>query len=194
MTGTPDPGEARIDQAIARLPREVPPDRDLWPAIAAGLEPRLATRRWLPAVAAAVVLVAASSLITAQLVRRAARPVAAVAPPAAPAAVSAARAAFGPGHALDKEYAAARQQLAAMLARRIDRLPRSARQKLEDNLAEMQRAADEINAALALQPGDPLLEELLLNTYQDELAVLASVNQLANLNGAVVPEDEGIKL
>jgi hypothetical protein len=38
------------------------------------------------------------------------------------------------------------------------------------------------------------LEELLLNTYQDELAVLASVNQLANLNGTVVPEDEGIKL
>ena len=31
----------------------------------------------------------------------------------------------------------------------------------------------EINAALAQQPGDPLLEELLLNTYQDELAVLA---------------------
>ncbi len=194
MTGTPDPGEARIDQAIAGLPRDVPPDRDLWPAIAAGLEPRRATRRWLPAVAAAVVLVAASSLITAQLVRRAARPVAAVAPPAAPAAASVELAAFGPGHALDKEYATARQQLASMLALRIDRLPRSARQKLEDDLATLHRATDDINAALALQPGDPLLEELLLNTYQDELAVLASVNQLTNLNGTVVPEDEGIKL
>ncbi len=103
-------------------------------------------------------------------------------------------AAFGPGYALDPEYAAARQQLVAMLAERIDRLPPSARQKVENNLAELRRAADEINAALALQPGDALLEELLLNTYQDELAVLASVNQLANLNGTMVPEDEGIKL
>ena len=48
----------------------------------------------------------------------------------------------------------------------------------------MHRAADEINAALAAQPGDPLLEELLLKTYQDELAVLASVNQLTGSPGA----------
>jgi hypothetical protein len=81
-----------------------------------------------------------------------------------------------------------------MLAARMDRLPSSARQKVADNLAELHRAADEINAALALQPGDALLEELLLNTYQDELAVLASVNQLANLNGTTVPEDKRIKL
>ena len=47
----------------------------------------------------------------------------------------------------------------------------------------MRRAADEINAALAAQPGDPLLEELLLKTYQDELAVLSSVNELTNSLG-----------
>ena len=145
-----------------------------------------------------MLLVASSSLITARVVRRSAAPaapVATVAPPATPDAAGVVRpASFGPGHALDPEYAAARQQLAAMLAQRMDRLPSSARQKVEDNLAQLHRATDEINAALALQPGDALLEELLLNTYQDELAVLASVNQLANLNGTVVPEDEGIKL
>jgi len=185
--------DARVDRALAGLPRELPPDRDLWPEIAAQLEPRRAQRRWLPLAAAAVLLVAASSLITAQVVRRNATPVATVAPAASASGVVR-PASFGPGHALDPEYAAARQQLAAMLAARMDRLPSSARQKVADNLAELHRAADEINAALALQPGDALLEELLLNTYQDELAVLASVNQLANLNGTVVPEDEGIKL
>jgi hypothetical protein len=138
-----------------------------------------------------------SSLITARVVRWSAAPaapIATVAPPATPDAGVVRPASFGPSHALDPEYAAARQQLAAMLAQRMDRLPSSARQKVEDNLAQLHRATDEINAALALQPGDALLEELLLNTYQDELAVLASVNQLANLNGTVVPEDEGIKL
>ena len=102
------------------------------------------------------------------------------------------RAAFGPSHALDAEYLAARGQLARMLDERIGRLPASAREKVEQNLAEMRRAADEINRALATAPGDPLLEELLLTTYQEELAVLASVNQLAN--NASATDDKGIDL
>jgi len=189
--------DLRLDRALAGLPRELPPENDLWPGIAAQLEARRAPRRWLPLAAAAVLLVVSSSLITARVVRWSAAPaapIATVAPPATPDAGVVRPASFGPSHALDPEYAAARQQLAAMLAQRMDRLPSSARQKVEDNLAQLHRATDEINAALALQPGDALLEELLLNTYQDELAVLASVNQLANLNGTVVPEDEGIKL
>jgi len=193
---TPDgaSADARLDRALAGLARELPPERDLWPAIAARLEPRRAERRWWPLAAAAVLLVAASSLITAGIVRRAPTPVVTATPSAAPGAAVPQLAAFGPGYALDPEYAAAREQLAAEFARRVGRLPPSARQKVENNLAELRRAADEINAALASQPGDALLEELLLNTYQDELAVLASVNQLSNLNGTVVPEDEGIKL
>jgi hypothetical protein len=105
------------------------------------------------------------------------------------------RAAFGPTHALGAEYLAARRDLSGMLEQRIDRLPPSARSKIEQNLAEMRRAADEINQALATQPGDPLLEELLLTTYQEELAVLASVNQLAGPDGNGTPaDDEGISL
>jgi hypothetical protein len=66
----------------------------------------------------------------------------------------------------------------------VERLPPEVRRQLERNLAELRRASAEINAALDLSPGDPLLEELLLNAYQDELAVLASVNQLTGGNGA----------
>jgi hypothetical protein len=76
-----------------------------------------------------------------------------------------------------------------MLESRVERLPPSARHKLVANLAEIRRATAEINAALAVQPGDPLLEELLVNAYQDELAVLASVNDLTGANGAVASPD-----
>jgi hypothetical protein len=94
-------------------------------------------------------------------------------------------AAFGPGQSLDPSYDLIRQQLANTLAQRIERLSPEVRAKLEANLAELQRATAEINAALELSPGDPLLEELLINSYQDELAVLASVNQLTGPNGRI---------
>jgi hypothetical protein len=105
------------------------------------------------------------------------------------------RAAFGPSYALGAEYDAARQQLASQLERRLATMPPSARMKLEANLAEMRRAAEEINVALARQPGDPLLQELLLITYQDELGVIASVNQLTGTGAAVPPvRKENLKL
>jgi hypothetical protein len=93
-------------------------------------------------------------------------------------------ASFGPDQPLGPAYDAARQELAQSLAQRIERLPPQARRQLERNLTELRRASAEINAALELKPGDPLLEELLLNAYQDELAVLASVQQLTAGNGS----------
>jgi hypothetical protein len=184
---------AQLDARLGELPLEVAPGRDLWPDIAARIEgqaqPVASTARraaWLWQAAAAVVLVAGSSLLTASLLDRsvlmqqsAAPAVPANAHAASDAAV-AMPAAFGPAGQLDPEYVAARRQLTQMLDQRIAALPTSARAKLEFNLGEMRRAADEINAALAEQPGDPLLEELLLKTYQDELAVLSNISQLTN--------------
>ncbi len=185
-----------LDRRLQALPAEIAPPRDLWPAIASELEPQVAPARrsWLWQAAAAAVLVVASSIVTSVWLRPQTHPVAQVSPPPANVTMTPAarRAAFGPSHALDAEYIAARGQLARMLDERIGRLPASAREKVELNLAEMRRAADEINRALATAPGDPLLEELLLTTYQEELAVLASVNQLAK--NASATDDKGIDL
>ena len=199
MSREGESGDARLDRALAGLPRELRRRATCGPRSPRSSSRGVRRARWLPLAAAAVLLVVSSSLITARCrargaphrrrrsrrLRRPQRPT----PPAACARHLSARATRSTR--VRRRRAAARR---ACSRRASDRLPSSARQKVEDNLAELQRAADEINAALALQPGDALLEELLLNTYQDELAVLASVNQLANLNGTVVPEDEGIKL
>lgn len=186
--------EPELDAQLRELSLEVEPGRDLWPGIAARLEqqaaapPQLVTRRpaWAWQAAAALVLVAGSSLLTASLLDRSppagqsASQASRVAPDLAQGGASVLPAAFGPTGRLDGEYLLAREQLTRMLDERIAIMPPSARAKLEFNLGEMRRAADEINAALAAQPGDPLLEELLLKTYQDELAVLSNVNQLTD--------------
>ena len=185
--------DERIDAALASLPRELQPARDLWPDIESRLEPRRRRGTWAWQAAAAIALVAVSSLITASLVRRANPPVARASAPVSRGAVM--PAAFGPSYSLNAEYDKARGQLATDLEQRLAGMPPSARQKLEANLAEMHRAAAEINAALARQPGDPLLEELLLNTYQDELGVLASVNQLTGTSvSAATARQENVKL
>ena len=203
MTHHDDLRDERVDRALAGLAREVAPRRDLWPDIAARLQPsapggRAASRRgWAWQLAAALVLVTASSLVTAVLVRRSEPSLAEarVRPATAGGPVQAMPAAFGPGQAMSPDYETARRQLSALLRQRIDRMPVSARQKLESNLAELRRAAVEINEALDEQPGDPMLEELLLSTYQEELSVLAAASQLtaAGEPGAV-PDSSRMQL
>lgn len=207
---SPQDAAARADLRLRELPRGIEPGRDLWSGIAARIDERAdpapvsEPRRsaWFWQAAAAVALVAASSLLTASLLDRdrpAGQAVITVAP-SNPVATSqdavGMPAAFGPAGTLDPEYLAARKQLTQMLDRRIATLPPSARAKLEFNLGEMRRAADEINAALAAQPGDPLLEELLLKTYQDELAVLSNVSQLTGSleNVAASPAEKRMQL
>ena len=203
MSDTNRPDEPGLERGLADLPRQIEPGRDLWPAIEAALtarpdrteqtvrdagqQPR--SRRWAWQLAAAVALVALSSLLTAGLLTR--YPLRAMAPQSAAVMDDAlsTNVAFGPSHVLDAEYAAAREELAVLLERRIGAMPPAALSKLEANLAELRRATREINQALELQPGDPLLEELLMNTYQAELGVLANASQLTSMNGALAPMD-----
>jgi hypothetical protein len=101
------------------------------------------------------VLVVASSVVTSVWLRPQTHPVAQVRrrhQPNVTMTPAARRAAFGPSHALDAEYIAARGQLARMLDERIGRLPASAREKVELKLAEMRQAADESTARWRRRP------------------------------------------
>jgi hypothetical protein len=177
-----------FDEALRRLPREIALERDLWPAISAQLESHASppASRWLRPAAAALLLIMGSSLMTAALLRRD-EPVL-TQPSVSAVGAPLAALSFGPEHTLDLSHAAAREALYRALSDRIDRLPPDTRRKVAANLAEIRSACGEINAALKLKPGDPLLEELLLHAYQQELEVISTVNQIAGTLGARIPQ------
>lgn len=190
-----------LDEALSQLPRSIEPGRDLWPDIAARLEtgaaPVRSRQRWAWAAAAAVLLVVASSLITATLLRQEPQQVASSqsAPPVDPSSVPEvipasagdSTSGFGPGHRVGPAYLANRRVLTRELEERLARLPPEGREQLAKNIAELRRASAEINAALQLHPGDPLLEELLFNIYQDEISVLANVDRLTAADTTIAP-------
>jgi len=194
-------GDTREDdsvlRAVRRLPQEVDPRRDLWPGIEAGINRpwsgiERSPRTWVYAIAAGLGCMALGGLVTFAVMNRAPQTstpqttIAAQQPGPTPSNVTSTELAprvigakFGGYAALGPEYERARASLEIALVERLDRLPPAERQKVERNLTEIRRSLREINTALALQPNSTLLQDLLLSTYQHELAILADVNQMA---------------
>jgi hypothetical protein len=174
-----------LDDALNSLPREVEPGRDLWPEIRASIkrESKNARDRWTPnpwlQIAAAVVLMIATSATTYLLTRQSLQRESQI---AATKAAGALPVNFDPanlnGDALGANYLRARADLDKLFAERIAALPPITRVKLQKNLADLRHAADEIAATLAEHPSDPLLQDLLMSTRQRELQLLADVGQL----------------
>ena len=187
-----DSEKARTDdrwlQAASRLPGEIRPERDLWPGIEARLRSEASPRRrrgwrFAATAAAAMLLVTMSSLITLWVTDRPENlPVSPVQTPAGavrPAGGIAVNATFGPDYLLGPKYEKARQQLSRELETQLDTLPAETREVVEKNLAQLRQALAEINGALADDPGNVLLQQLLMAAYQDELSVLMEVNRMA---------------
>ena len=170
----------RNDRLVAeagRLAREISPARDLWPGIAEAIR-RPRRSRWVPMLAqaaAVVLLVGASSGVTYLAVKDNQQPVRIVAPDLLfePAAYSA-------DHALGPEYFEARSDMTARLDAELARLPPGVRAQVENNLVLIRNAIAEINAALETEPTNTLLQQLLLDAYQDEFSVMRRVEGLTN--------------
>lgn len=171
--------EDRLMADAARLGKAVSPGRDLWPGIEAAIaEPEKAAHRrgrpWFAQAAAVLLLVAASSLITYTLTVDEPD----VAPVATNATLELAPASFGGDYRLGADYQLARASLEDRLDRVLERLPPEQRAEVEENLAIIQGAIAEINTALEQEPDNVLLQELLLDTYREELAVMRNVGGL----------------
>lgn len=179
-------GRDPLDQALASLPEDVAPERDLWPQIRAEIAktPIVAPASPLQAnwfrLAAAVLLVLATSFVTYYVTRQSMQPQVAQTPEAVPAPqVIGQPASFSFGsERLGASYMSARAELDKRFQERLASLPPATRTKVENNLADLRRAAAEISKTLAENPSDPLLQDLLMSTYQSELQLLANVSEL----------------
>lgn len=87
---------------------------------------------------------------------------------------------FGGDYHLGPDYQDARADLQSKLAEEMDGLSLEARTAVESNLTAIRAAIEEINKALETEPENVLLQNLLLNTYREELALMQRVDSIAN--------------
>jgi hypothetical protein len=155
-----DPLHASLDARLAKLPRDVPPQRNLWPGIAGRLHrsPRRARPLALAAAAAVVGACVASALTWAVLHGRPASPAPQLA--AQPPSFDESR---------NPRYVAARDSLEVSFRERLALLDPATRAQIEASLAVIRRAHEDIRRALASDPASPVLEELWQSTWHDEL-------------------------
>ncbi|MFQ6005455.1 MAG: hypothetical protein ACE5OQ_08115 [Woeseia sp.] len=166
-------------QAARALETEVRPERDLWPEIANSITaPARSRRSNVFAQAAAIVLLVGSSSGLTWLVMNDGtwpRP-----PDADLTGLNVERASFGGHYMLGPDYLDARNNLRAQLEEELELVSPEARAEVKKNLDTIREAIGEINRALAKEPDNALLQQLLLSTYREELSQMMKVDGLAN--------------
>ncbi len=175
MSDKDDRRDAELMRNARRLAKEVRPPRDLWPGIEREIRkpPKRHWSRHFAQAAAVVLLIGGSSMITYFAVRDDVPPVHQVAPE-----LVLQPAAFGANYALGPDYTEVRGILEAGLEDELVRLSPEARAEVEKSLALIRRAIADINTALADEPDSALLQQLLMKSYRDELAVMQGVGSL----------------
>jgi hypothetical protein len=160
------------------LPRQIEPERDLWPQIEARLRepaPEARPRRWFPAaLAASLALAAGVGFWFGNL--DGPNPDPAIA--ALPSNTSAGQRERSMPASLPLDVQLTRAELVTRLERQISGLPPEFQTVVIRNLAVINDALDEIDAALADTPDNGADQRLLMAMYADQLALLTSMNTM----------------
>jgi hypothetical protein len=180
MNDTDDKNFDDLMTAAADLATEVKPGRDLWPGIEQAITKPVRPARtmwntvWAQA-AAVLLLVGGSSGLTYLALTDNGDVVTPVA--GGPTLVfESASGSFGSQYNLGPGYLDAQRDLAGRLDDELAHLTPEVREAVETNIAAIRTAIAEINVALAEDPDNVLLQELLLSTYREELTVMKQVN------------------
>lgn len=177
--------------ALARgLATDVMPERDLWPGIEAAIRggreadrperAALPGRRmtWFAQAAAVLMLVGASSGLTWLAMQDEAGPVAG-GNGVEGLAFEPVSGSFGSRYTLGPDFQDARAALVTRLEAELERLPEETRLEVEQNLAVIRAAIADLNRALAEEPDNVLLQELLISTYGEELDIMRKVDGIS---------------
>jgi hypothetical protein len=174
-------GPRKDDPLLARageLPKDVAPARDLWPSIAARLagEKQAAQPRafgWPAALAAGFLVASVSALLTFGLMREP-DPVAPVAV-VEPGETALMPVNYGPNSGITAKELVVRDELLGQFREKFGQLRPETRVAIVKNLAVIQTAANEIDAALAKDPASGMLKGFLAGTYKQELQLYLTV-------------------
>src|SRR5215469_3632221 len=181
---SPSNTDGRKVTSLRELPQSLEPAHDLWPGIesqltgipaagsaADGTMPghrRAARMRWL-ATAAMVACIATGVWIGRSLLPGSSPGGAPAIPAVAPTAVEAA-------YLSDPRYQQQRAALVRALQARLAALPPPERDKVTASLEAIEKAKADLEQALGHDPSN----ELLVNTYQDEMRVLTDVHEASD--------------
>ncbi len=168
------PKDKILERARA-LPRSVEPYRDLWPDIESELDRAPAPSIWRPRLAAAAaVMFAVTSALSFWLggVVNTTEPLQVA--PINPEMLNH----FGPRYAMGPSFSQARMDLSISVADQLEQVSPETRVLVEKNFDVINRALSEINAALAADPDNDMLQQLLMSTYTEELLLLGEIDAL----------------
>lgn len=175
--------------SLRELPRSVAPPRDLWPEIEARLARERAeagqrrrsgwlrpSRGQLAALAAVVFSLAVGVWLGRSTLPTAAPGVAESRGTAAQAEQSVLNATY----VSDPRYLQQRATMIRSLESQLAQLPPETQERVGASLATIRKSMQDVQSALGRDPGNALLQELLVNTYQDEMRVLTAVHEASD--------------
>jgi len=171
--------DERKISSLRDLPRDVSPTRDLWKGIEAAItadapvrkvSPWRANRLRILAAAAVVAALAVGVWIGRSAFPGAGAPVMMASNPGEPEMLHAA-------YVQDPRYMRDRAELVKTLESKLAALPPESRAKVVASLKTIEDSKRDLESALGRDPTNALLQELLVNTYQDEMRVLTAVHE-----------------
>jgi hypothetical protein len=195
MSNANDDLQGKRVSSLRDLPRSIEPPRDLW----AGIEAQIAAEsartvagvtlkrgsharlRWIAA-AAVIAALAVGVWIGRSFLPTSGTgtpPVARVNPPPVIQTTDPA-AAIQAAYFADPKFRDQRAALEKSLEAKLATLPPDSRNKVVASLAAIKKSKQDLEEALGKDPTNALLQELLLNTYQDEMRVLTTVHEASD--------------
>ena len=184
---------------LSELPRDIQPPHDGWAALEAKLResgmPQAAAgvqtpgagpaRHWRPRMMqfATLAAVLAAVVVGISIDRWILAPGQPNSPVASVPGSGSADRGIPVSYVTDPRYQRERSELLRTLDARLAKLPPPTRKKVLQSLATIHQSMRDIQQALGREPGNALLQELLIDTYQNEMQVLSTVQQASSGSG-----------